>query len=154
MNDNNETNEVNLRGLNPNYSNYETDSTDEPIITNKQGGSQTDIGVSFHLFDPIAITETAKVLHHGAKKYSRDNWRLIEAEEHVNHAIQHLFNFLQTGNLEEICNASCRTHMASAMAHRPNFRGHKEKSVNRSDDYIETSSFNANSITEMCVPEI
>lgn len=37
----------------------------------------------------------AKVLEEGAERYSRNNWRLIPAAEHFNHALIHLYALIE-----------------------------------------------------------
>ena len=37
------------------------------------------------------LTRVAKVMQEGAEKYEPNNWRLIPQEEHINHALIHLF---------------------------------------------------------------
>lgn len=41
------------------------------------------------------LTTIARVLEEGLKKYPRDNWKLIPFEEHINHALCHLYMFLK-----------------------------------------------------------
>jgi len=65
-----------------------------PQHTNDKGGKQSDIPGRFDLVPPIAIVLAAKVLAEGAEKYGVDNWKLILAEDHINHAIRHLYLWL------------------------------------------------------------
>ena len=101
------------------------------IVTNEAGGKQSDTGTAFHYADPLAMLALAKVLDYGAKRYDRDNWRLIEEEEHINHAITHLFAYMagdeQDDHLEH---ALCRVHMALARKLRPSYLGHAEAKPN------------------------
>jgi hypothetical protein len=89
---------------------------DAPIVTNEQGGKQSKVQGRFDLLPPLALIGVAKVLGEGATKYGEDNWRLIKANSHINHAICHLLAFLahdtQDAHLEH---ASCRILMALEM---------------------------------------
>lgn len=46
------------------------------------------------------LTIIARVLEEGLKKYPRDNWKLIPFEEHINHAMCHLYMFLK-GDIQD-----------------------------------------------------
>ena len=46
------------------------------------------------------LTTIAKVLEEGLKKYPRDNWKLIPYEDHINHALCHLYMFLK-GDIQD-----------------------------------------------------
>lgn len=45
--------------------------------------------------EPKYLEIIAKVLEEGAEKYSRNNWRLIPAAEHFNHALIHLYALIE-----------------------------------------------------------
>jgi hypothetical protein len=104
----------------------------EEIITNDRGGSQSNIGVRYDLIPgafirglalllgsgsparleliPLDVLhEIALVLTSGAERYGDDNWKLIEPRDHVNHAINHLFLWLDGDRTENhLGNAACR----------------------------------------------
>lgn len=40
---------------------------------------------------PDALIQIAKVLEYGASRYKPNNWRLIPEEDHMNHALIHLY---------------------------------------------------------------
>lgn len=102
----------------------------EEVEVDKNGGMQSKLYVAHHLIDARASFCHAAVLHRGALKYQRDNWRLIEAEQHVNRAIAHLQTWLEhvrvrdhsgpvtTGSPfmveDDLAHALCRVHMALA----------------------------------------
>ena len=46
------------------------------------------------------LTTIAKVLEEGLKKYPRDNWKLIPYEDHINHALCHLYMLLK-GDIQD-----------------------------------------------------
>ena len=54
--------------------------------------------VDFLANEPLTII--AKVLEEGLKKYPRDNWKLIPYEDHINHALCHLYMFLK-GDIQD-----------------------------------------------------
>jgi hypothetical protein len=81
----------------------------DEIITNDRGGSQSNIGVRYDLIPGSAIREIALILSAGAVKYGDDNWKLIPVRDHINHAINHLFLWLDGDRAENhLGNAACR----------------------------------------------
>jgi hypothetical protein len=103
----------------------------EAIETNADGGQQSKLYTAYHLMDPRASFCHAAILHRGAIKYQRDNWRKIDAEQHVNRAIAHLQTWLEhvrqrqhvPGPVatpdpflpeDDLAHALCRVHMALA----------------------------------------
>lgn len=94
----------------------------EEITVNESGGKQSKLYTAYHLMDPRASHAHAAILHRGELKYGRDNWRKIDAEQHVNRAIAHLNTWLEhereraTNFLPEddLAHALCRVHMALA----------------------------------------
>ena len=73
-------------------------SPDEPTVVNEHGGRQSDTPYAFHMIPASAIFGAAKVCGYGAKKYGETfedrNYTKIPTEEHINHAIQHLYAYL------------------------------------------------------------
>ena len=71
---------------------------DAPVITNPNGGKQSDTPYGFHLLPISALFDAAKVAKYGADKYgetfSKRNYTKIDTIEHLNHAIQHIYAFL------------------------------------------------------------
>jgi len=87
-----------------------------PIRENEKGGKQSDIPYAFHLIDGPALFNMAQVYAEGAKKYEPDNWRKIPVEEHLNHAISHIYAHLAGDTQEDhIGHAQCRMNMAKAV---------------------------------------
>lgn len=82
------------------------------IDTNENGAKQTKLEVRFDLVPPDALTEIANVLYKGANKYGVDNWKGIPTNEHVNHALYHLYLYLTTKDKNHLKNASCRSMFA------------------------------------------
>lgn len=87
----------------------------EEKVTNEKGGKQSKLENAFHLIDPKAIFELAHVLYVGEKTYGRDNWKFISREEHLNHAISHIYAHLygDTGS-NHLAHAFTRLMMAVA----------------------------------------
>jgi tagatose-1,6-bisphosphate aldolase non-catalytic subunit AgaZ/GatZ len=68
------------------------------------------------LVDPQALFNLARVLAYGAKKYGENNWRSLTVQEHLNHALQHIYAYL-AGDFQDdhLGHAQCRVHMALAV---------------------------------------
>lgn len=91
--------------------------------TNNQGGKQSRLDYRFDLIDAKALFELARVMHEGAQKYERDNWRKIDTESHLNHAISHIYAYLAGDKQDDhLSHALCRCHMALAVSVRDNVR--------------------------------
>jgi hypothetical protein len=85
---------------------------DAPTAVNASGGKQSQSLYRCDLLPARASLAVAEVLHHGAAKYGPNNWRKIPTEDHINHAMVHLFAWLagdtQDDHLEH---AACRLLM-------------------------------------------
>lgn len=66
---------------------------DAPTVTNPRGGRQSDSPYALDALPFRAVLGVAKVLKHGKTQYGKDNWRLIERWEHINHALAHIMAF-------------------------------------------------------------
>ncbi len=99
----------------------------EKFVTNEQGGQNSKIEGRYDLLPPFAIKELAKVYEEGAKKYEADNWKKVDVEDHINHALAHVFQYLKYNRrfdmnqakkypeeikIEELSHAFCRLSMA------------------------------------------
>lgn len=71
----------------------------ESIDVNEKGGKQAALEGRYDLVPFSAIHESAKILKAGAEKYGVDNWRKISVESHVNHALEHLYRYLELKRL-------------------------------------------------------
>lgn len=73
-------------------------SPDAPVVTNENGGKQSDTPYAFHMLPTSAVFGAAEVCAYGAKKYGETvgnrNYTKIPTEDHINHAIQHLYAYL------------------------------------------------------------
>lgn len=71
---------------------------DAEVVENENGGKQSDTPYGFHLLPISALFDAAKVAKYGADKYGETfehrNYTKIETNDHLNHAIQHIYAFL------------------------------------------------------------
>ena len=86
---------------------------EEEMTTNSQGGRQSKLDYRFDLIDTKAIFALANVLHTGEVRYGKDNWRKIDTESHLNHALSHIYAYL-AGDTQDshMGHAFCRLMMA------------------------------------------
>jgi hypothetical protein len=85
-----------------------------PIVTNDKGGSQSYIKHRFDLIPPETLLAVSAVLSEGAEKYGEWNWMLIDTNDHLNHALTHIYKFLSDDNQEDhLHNAICRLIFAA-----------------------------------------
>lgn len=88
-------------------------SPDAPMTVTPQGGKHSAVGVAFHQIPARALFEVARVLHQGGSKYGRDNWRQISTEDHINHALMHIYGDLGGDSQDEhLIHAATRVLMA------------------------------------------
>jgi hypothetical protein len=86
---------------------------DAEIETNANGGKQSRLPASFVLMDANAMFRLGRVLKQGSEKYERDNWRKISTEEHIDHALTHIFAYIGGDTQDEhLDHAFCRLMMA------------------------------------------
>jgi hypothetical protein len=89
---------------------------DAPIVTNEKGGKQSKVLYRVDLFPPLALLDVSKVLEEGARKYAPDNWRNIDCNDHLNHALIHIFAYLAKDKQDDhLSHAACRIMMALEM---------------------------------------
>jgi hypothetical protein len=74
------------------------------IETNERGGRQSRIKGRFTEVPPEALIEISKVMGEGSKAYPREpdgspNWHKIDCYSNLDHAIEHLANFLAARNV-------------------------------------------------------
>lgn len=103
---------------------------DVPTETNAQGGKQSATPYAFHMLPPNAVFATAQVAKQGAEKYGETPWnrnyKRISPEEHVNHAVQHLFAYLAGDESDDhLSHAILRAMFAYEVDHERNqINGH------------------------------
>lgn len=95
---------------------------DAPIVENALGGKQSASPYGFHLLPLHAMFAAAEVANTGAMKYNEDfyhrNYTRIPVEEHINHAVQHLYAFLAGDTSDDhLGHAIVRTMFAYEVAH-------------------------------------
>lgn len=97
----------------------EIDNPENNTITNEKGGKQSFIEARFDLIPAYSLQVIAKILSVGAEKYGVNNWQLIDTNDHINHAINHLYMFLSGDTSENhLGNACCRCLFALYMANK------------------------------------
>ena len=89
-------------------------SQDAPTVTNLAGGKQSQVLRDYTLIPPDALANVARVMYNGAQKYAKDNWRLIPCNDHLNHALNHVYLHL-AGNTNEDHLAHATTRMLMAL---------------------------------------
>ena len=71
---------------------------DAPVVINESGGKQSDSPYAFHMLPVSSVLAAAEVCAYGAKKYGETvrnrNYTKIPTEEHINHAIAHMYAYL------------------------------------------------------------
>jgi len=95
--------------------NVEVSSADAQTVTNDQGGRQSYQPGAFELLPPIALTEVAKVLEHGAAKYEAWNWTAIPSNMHLRSCMGHLFSFIAGDTTEGGDRYNHLTHAATRL---------------------------------------
>lgn len=71
---------------------------------------------------PDALIQIAKVLEYGASRYPINNWRLIPEEDHLNHALIHLYA-LEQGDTQDDHKGHFLTRLMMAYATKKSFKG-------------------------------
>lgn len=86
---------------------------DAPISVNEAGAKQSHSPYRVDLIPPLALLDVAAILEHGARKYGENNWRGIPVNDHLNHALVHIFAHL-SGDTQDnhLGHAACRLLMA------------------------------------------
>lgn len=81
------------------------------MVVNQYGGKQSFIEGDYTQLPFRAIRRLAITLQRGGKKYGRNNWKKIDCNDHLNHAIRHILLFAEFGDTEDLHNAFCRLAM-------------------------------------------
>lgn len=86
------------------------------IEINEQGGKQSKIEVRYDLLSPIAMERLAHVIWYGTERYGVNNWKKIDSNSHINHAILHAYKHLAGDTSEDhLGHFLCRAMMALDM---------------------------------------
>lgn len=90
---------------------------DAPIDINDEGGEISSLPYRFDLIPPEAAFSLAETFYKGIEKgYKENNWRLIDRNTLINHALSHIFAYLAGDKQDNHLNhALCRLAMAVAM---------------------------------------
>ena len=94
------------------------------IITNEKGARQSYLPYRFDLIPKEVMQMLANIFKYGADKYEAYGWVKISVDDHINHAIAHLYNYLDerrynesTDEVEpELAHAFCRLAFACYIA--------------------------------------
>lgn len=66
-----------------------TESPNDPVVEDENGGRQSALKVDWTLIPYDALLYVAQVLTAGAEKYGKDNWKLLPPSDHAKHRIHH-----------------------------------------------------------------
>lgn len=99
-------------------------SPEAETVINECGGGQSKVEFDLTLIPPHILLETAKVLKVGKDKYGLNNYKLIDINEHINHALIHIIAHLagdrQEGEIGHIVHAICRLLFTAEMIEEQN----------------------------------
>lgn len=92
--------------------------------TNNLGGHQSKLKYRFDLLPCESLFAISKTIAEGSKKYGEHNYLFIKTDDHINHALAHVFAYL-AGDLqdEHLCHAATRLIMALETDIRKRKRG-------------------------------
>jgi hypothetical protein len=110
-------------GINPIYFlkmiTIDSVSPDAETVVNDNGGLQAKCEFDLTLVPPLVLLDVAKVLSEGKNKYGLYNYRKIPINDHMNHALIHIFAHLsgdrQEGEIGHLTHALCRLFFAAEM---------------------------------------
>ena len=92
---------------------------DAPPTVNERGGKQSYSPYRFDLLDPKAMLRLAAIAGRGAAKYGVDNWRKLDINDNINHALVHLYAYLAGDKQDDhLAHALCRVLFATAQDER------------------------------------
>lgn len=86
------------------------------VETNASGGSQSYIGSALTDFPARVLLAVGRVFYVGRKNYGADNWKRIPVNEHLDHALTHIGNFLEHRKPGDLVHAICRLAFAAWLA--------------------------------------
>jgi len=92
-----------------------------PLKTNELGGVQSDIKRDYTLVPATALATVARVMHNGVAKYGRYNWKNIPCDDHLNHAINHVYLHLAGNTQEDHLGHACARIMMALEQHSDEF---------------------------------
>ena len=90
-----------------------------PTVINESGGKQSKCEFAITQIPPLILLDVAKVLQEGSEKYGIDNQYLIPKDEHLNHALIHIFAYLAGDKTDNhLTHAICRLLFATEINRR------------------------------------
>lgn len=85
-------------------------------VENAAGGRQSKLTARFDLIPAEPLFDVAVVLGEGAAKYGVDNWKLIPTNDHLSHALAHIYAYLAGDTSDaHLSHAACRVLFACHM---------------------------------------
>ena len=89
---------------------------EEETHVNEAGGAQSKLPIRPRLIPPEALIRLGEVVAFGAGKYAENNWRRIPYEDHIDHALYHLFSLIDGDTTDDhLGHALTRLAFAVAM---------------------------------------
>lgn len=85
------------------------------IVLNESGGAQSALHGDPKLIPAEALLRLSQVCAEGSTRYAANNWRRIPFEDHLSHALEHLF-FAMNGDRSEDHVGHALTRLAFAVA--------------------------------------
>lgn len=86
------------------------------VKVNDKGGKASDVPYALTSVDPKALLSLGAAMHKGNNRHGRDNWRLVAVDEHLNHALVHIYAWLAGDRQEDhLGHAFTRMMMAKAV---------------------------------------
>lgn len=106
-------------------------------VVGRDGGAQSDLaGLSPTLVPPEALLALSWVVGQGSKKYARGNWRAIPENEHLDHALTHIYLHMSGDRSERhLWNALTRVAFAVATS----FGSHDYRAYEPLPEAVETA---------------
>ena len=76
---------------------------------NEKGGKANGIKGRYDLLPPEALKRAAVILGENLEGHGKDNWKKIDRWDHLNHALNHIFEYLKGEESEDkLGHALCR----------------------------------------------
>jgi hypothetical protein len=92
------------------------DDETQVVETNDKGGKASKLPYAMTSIDPRALLSLAAAMAKGNDRHGRDNWRLVNTDEHLNHALSHIYAWLAGDRQEDhLGHAFTRMMMAKAV---------------------------------------
>lgn len=95
----------------------------EEIHVNENNSAQSKLPVKPRLVPPEALLRLSEVVGIGAEKYAENNWRGISMEDHVDHALYHVFQLMNGDTSDDhLGHALCRLAFAVGTEKQHDFK--------------------------------